>query len=250
VLAAQRLELVEGEVIHRVVYPHPLGRLREYAPAAALGAYSLLLFFALASPAGRGFVEWLDANTRPLSVAFLEAAWWLGLGASLAPFAWRPRNPWPLAYAVIVGAVGGFSATMVALPQSGASAVAPLLPAVTLLSVLPLLVLAEIRRTSSCWVLTNFRLIHRQGRIRPQEQAWRLTRLQRADIVPRKPRGLNLGDVVVAGKEGEARMEGVRPLHAIRDEVELLLHTSPEAPYLADQRDKTERLTRLLRGEP
>lgn len=247
---AGAIELLEGEVVHRVVYPHPLGRVWDYAPGLGLGVFAVVLAWVLPSPQGIALTVWLDANTGPLPVALLLVLWWLGLAACLGPFTWWRRAPWPLAYGVFLGVAGGLAATLAPpLPPRAADA-AVLLPSITLLGALPLAALAELRRTSTKWVLTNFRLIRREGRIHASEESWRLTRLQRADAQPRRPHALDLGDLVIFGKEAEVRIEGVRPVHALRDELELLLHTSPEAPYLGDQRDKVERVAKLLRGEP
>jgi hypothetical protein len=242
-------ELLEGERLQRELRAHPLAYLRAYAPGLVLLGLAALLAAFFAEPAwGRALAGWLDAHAGPLAVPLLLGFWWLCLGGALAPFSLARRRPYPLAYGVAVAVAGGFAAVFLALPRPTALRDAGLLPWLTLAAVPVPLALAEARRRSESWTLTNLRLLRREGLWRPREEGWRLTRLERVELARRGPRALDYGDLVVARRgEPDLVLRGLRPLTALRDEFELLLHTAPEAPYLADQRETAERVQRLLR---
>lgn len=246
------LGLLEGERIHRVVRPHPLGRVPEYGPGLALLLLAGLWALVFGADPGRGLAAGFDATLGALAVPTLLALWWLGLGLCLAPFALRLRAVWPLAFGVAVAVAGGFAAILLTTPDPSAAEATGLVPWVTLAAAVVPLAFAEARRRSVAWVFTSFRLVLLQGLLHPREEGWRLTRLERCNLQVRGPRGLDFGDLVVVRKEGDLRIVGVRPLRALRDELELLLHTTPEAPYLGEQRTTAERVQRLLRpdGKP
>lgn len=241
------LALLEGERVHRVVRAHPLARLADYGPALALLALAGLLGAFFSTSTGQGLSTFLDANTGPLAVPLLLVVWWLGLGLCTVPFSLHKGRPWPAAYGVLVAIAGGILAIVLTSATPSARDAAGLVPWMTLAAVPAPLAIAELLRRTPTWVLTDLRLVQRDGILDVREQSWRLPRVERAAMHPRGPKSLDLGDLTLAGKDGEAHLRGVRPLKRLRDEVELLLHTSPEAPYLADQRDTAEKVARLLR---
>jgi hypothetical protein len=243
------LALLEGERVHRVVRRHPLGWLAHYAPGLGMLLLGALLALAWGSPAGQDFAAGLDASLGALAVPTLLALWWLGLAAATILPGVRLRAAWPLVLGVAVAVVGGFAAILLARPDPSAAEAAVLVPWVSLAAGVLGLAWAEALRLREAWVLTSFRIVRVHGLVHAQEEGWRLTRLARCNVERRGPRNLDFGDLVVVRKEGDPlRIPGVRPLHALADEVELLLHTTPEAPYLGEQRTTTERVTRLLRS--
>lgn len=241
------LGLLEGERVHRVVRRHPLGCLPRYAPA--LGLLGLAALLALVAAVGAQAARDLDATTGPLAVPLLLVAWWALMGVVLGAAAVRVRAMWPLVYGLAVAVLGGVSVTLTQRPDLSAPATLALLPWLTLAAVPIPVAIAEAQRRAEVWVFTSFRLVRLQGLVHPREEGWRLTRLERCDAERRGPRSLDLGDLVVRRKEGDVRIPGVRPLHGLRDELELLLHTSPEAPYLGEQRTTAEQVHRLLRPD-
>lgn len=241
------LALLEGERVHRVVRAHPLGRLAESGPGLALLLLAALWALAFGSGPGRAVAGGLDGALGPVAVPAVLALWWLGLGVALGSFALRLTSLWPLAYGLAVAVAGGFAAILRGVPDPSAAEAAALLPWATLLAALPPLGYAEALRRSSTWVFTTFRLVHLTGLWHPREESWRLTRLERCNLQARGPRSLDFGDLLVVRKDGDLRIPGVRPVRALRDELELLLHTSPEAPYLGEQRTTAERVGKLLR---
>lgn len=243
------LALLEGERVHRVVRAHPLARLAEFGPGLALLLLAGLWALAFGPLGGAALAAGLDAGAGPLAVPLLLAAWWLGLALALAPFALRLARLGPLAYGLGVAVAGGFAAVLLALPDPSAAEAAALAPWLTLAAAPPALAWAEARRRAETWVFTSFRIVRLEGLLHPREEGWRLTRLDRVDLHRRGPRALDLGDLVAAGKDAEVRLAGVRPLRALRDELELLLHTTPEAPYLGEQRSTAERVARLLKPD-
>jgi hypothetical protein len=244
--------LLEGERVHRVVRPHPLARMAWYAPGLSLLALGIVLAAVMRDPAGRGFAAGLDAEAGPLAVPLFLAAWWLGLVAVLLPWSRRLRAAWPLGYAVAVAAAGGFVAVAVSLPDPSALEAAAVVPWWTLGAAVPPLAAAEALRRARAWWLTDLRLVRREGLLRVREESWRLTRVERVEPARRGPAALDLGDLVLRGKDPEVRLEGVRPLARLRAEVEMLIHTAPEAAYLGDRRESAERVMSLLqpRDEP
>lgn len=245
--AMRGLELLEGERVSRVVRPHPLGRLGDYGPALALLALAAVVFAAQAGAEARGLAAWLDANTSPLALPLLLLLWWAGLGLASVPFALRRARGLPVAYGVVVASAGGFAAILLTMPDPSAVEALPLLPWLSLAAVPVPVALGELERRSPTWLFTNLRLVRREGTLRLREESWRLHRLERVALERRGPRALDYGDLVVAREGGEVRIAGVRPLARLRDELELLLHTQPEAPYLGEQRDTAERVAKLLR---
>jgi hypothetical protein len=106
---------------------------------------------------------------------------------------------------------------------------------------------AEARHSSPSWALTNLRIVQRSGLWKQREESWRWPRLNHAILQHRGLASLDFGDLVIAGEGGEVRLAGVRPLKGLRDEIELLLHTAPVAPYLGEQREAADKVARLLR---
>lgn len=244
------LELLEGERVMRLVRAHPLARLADFGPGLALLAFAAVLAGLAALPGApvRAVAKLLDAGAGPLAVPLLLVPWWLGLAGCAAPFALARRAAWPLAYGVGLAVAGGFAAILLGLPDPSAALAASLLPWLTLAGAPGALAIAEARRREPTWVLTSLRLVRLQGLVRRREEGWRLPRLERVEVERRGPRVLGIGDLVVRGAGGiELRVEGVRPLLALRDQVELLLQTSPAPAYLREQRDLVERVTQLLR---
>ncbi|HEV8359729.1 MAG TPA: hypothetical protein VGR28_04655, partial [Candidatus Thermoplasmatota archaeon] len=148
---------------------------------------------------------------------------------------------------VAVAVLGGLAAILLTSPDPSAPEAAALLPWLTLAAAPLPLAWAEARRGSPTWALTNLRVVQRTGLWKQHEDSWRWPRLNHAILQPRGPAALDLGDLVVAGEGVEVRLAGVRPLHKLRDDIELLLHTAPVAPYLGDQRDAADKVARLLR---
>jgi hypothetical protein len=242
-----RVELLEGERVHRTVRPSRLARLDDYAPTLALVAWAGLLALLYAMPPGQALTAFLDEATGPLAVPLLLVVWWLGLAACTLSFSLRRASPWPAAYGVVVAVVGGMAAIVAVSANPSARDAAALLPWLTLATAPGPTVVAEFLRRSPTWILTDLRLVAVTGILRRHEASWRLPRVEKVRAEPRGPRRLDFGDLIFGGKDGDIRLAGVRPLGRLRDEVELLLHTSPEAPYLADQRDTADKVARLLR---
>jgi hypothetical protein len=239
-------ELLEGERIVRVVRTHPLGRLAGYGPGLALLAWAGALGALFSTLEGQGFARGLD-GAGPLAVPLLLVLWWVGLALATGPFALRAGLLTPLAYGVGLAVAGGFAAVLLTTPDPSAAEAAQLLPFITLVGALPALALGEFMRRARTWYFTNFRLVLREGWVRVAEEAWRLTKVERIGLEQRWLRSLDYGDLLVKHAGGELRIEAVRPLTRLRDELELLVEAPPEAPFLGDQRDAADKVSRLLR---
>jgi hypothetical protein len=241
------LELLEGERVHRVLRMHPLCMLGAYGTVLGLLALSALLALFAVGP-GRDLAAWLDAGAGPFALVLLLVVWWAGLGAVTLPFALRAPRMWPVLYAVAVAVLGGVGLIVATAPGPGARAALPWLPVLTLAAVPLPLGIAEVRRRRTRWALTSLRVVRIHGWLHPQEESVRLPRIARVAVQPKGLRSLDLGDLVLArAGEEELRIPGVRPLARVRDEVEMLLHTAPPAPYLAEQREAADKVRDLLR---
>ncbi|MCA1812777.1 MAG: hypothetical protein LC624_02360 [Halobacteriales archaeon] len=243
------LELLEGERVHRVLRMHPLCMLGAYGTVLGLLGLALVMGLFALGP-GQGFVADLDASAGPFALVLLLAVWWVGLAAVAVPFAMRSARLWPVLYAVGVAVVGGIALIVATAPGPGARAALPWLPILTLLAVPLPLSIAEARRRSTTWVLTNLRVVRLHGLGRVAEASVRLPRIERVAIEHRGPARLDHGDLLLAVKGGDGLViVGVRPLARVRDEVEMLLHTAPVAPYLAEQREAADKVRDLLRPD-
>jgi hypothetical protein len=241
------LELLEGERVHRVLRMHPLCMIGAYGTVLGLLGWTLLLALLALGP-GPAFASDLDRGTGPFALVVLLMLWWAGLAAATVPFALRAARLWPVAYAVAVAVLGGLGLIVATAPGPGAAQAVGWLPWLTLAAVPLPLAVAEVRRRGSAWVLTNLRVVHVHGWLHPHEESTRLPRIERATAEPRGMRGLDLGDVLLARKDGEPlRIIGVRPLARTRDDIEMLLHTAPTPSYVGDQRDAADRVRDLLR---
>jgi len=235
--AMREPDLLEGERVQRVVHPHPLARLADLAPGALLLGVGAML------ATGTWLGASLEGLRGELAVPLLLVTWWVLLALIVVPFALLARGGWMLGLGVALAVAGGLGVVLAgAGPRSlgGGAVVGGLLG----------LGLGEWERRSEGWFLTNYRVVHRAGRWRPREEAWLLHRVKRADTRSGRWAAMGFGDVVLDLGDGhEAALRGVARTRELRDDIELLLHTPREPPYLGDQRHVADKVMGLLRRE-